>query len=513
MKVVSNVKADGFLKKINPGMLFIFFFLVIGTILRVWQYAANRSLWLDECALALNFIHRSFAGLTQQPLEYNQAAPLLFLFIQKIIVLVLGYSEFALRLFPLMAGILTLFLMYKTAKKYLQGIAVYVALALCCFSSALIYYSSENKQYGSDVMVTLILLLAGYPCLHDDAKPRNYMLLAGAGLIIMWLSHPAVFVLAGIGIVAMILPVFKIDWKKISWSALMCLIWLINLGFLYLIFLRYTVANKGSEAFWKDFFMPMPPWNNWGWFRYILESSFNNPFGLSFITVSAVLLLIGLISILRRKWTIGLVLILIIISTFIATGFRKYSFVGRLILFLVPIIFILIAEGIERIRSIMVNYSQLVASFTAVALTLLLLAQPVIIAIDKLQNPTIREHIRPIVEYVSRNRYNSDVIYVHHGSRPALKYYAPFYGFNESDYRVGVRAIDEPIQYWKDIDTLKGKDRVWFIFGHHLSKDKIDERLYYLIHLNKIGKKIDEFTAPGAAVYLYDLKGSSTRLR
>ena len=512
MKDISDVKAGGFLKRINPEMLLIICLLAIGIILRIWQYATNRSLWLDEALLALNLVQRTFAGLLQ-PLDYNQVAPLLFLFIQKAIITVLGNSEYALRLFPLVAGILSLLLMYKTAKKYLQGTAVYIALALFCLCAALIYYSSENKQYASDVMFTLVLLLVAYPCMQDDAKSRNYMLLMGAGLIAMWMSHPTVFILTGIGIVVMILPVFKKDWKRILWPVLTGLFWLINLAFLYLISLRYTAEHKGLKAFWYDSFMPMPPWNNWGWFRNALEGSFHNPLGLSFVALSAVLLLIGLISMFQRKWTIGLVLVLTISTTLAASGLGKYPFSGRLLLFLVPIIFLLIAEGIERIRCIVARYSRFVASFTAVALALLLLAQPVASAINGVKHPRMPQHIRPIVEYLSQNKRNSDMIYVYYFLQPAFKYYAPFYGFKDSDYRVGIKAQSEPEKYLKDIDTLIGNARVWFVFSASPRRAKVNEELYYLAYLNKIGKKIDEFRVPGAAVYLYDLKGNSKRSR
>lgn len=512
MKVISNVNAGGFIKRISPEVLLVICLLVVGIILRIWQYAANRSLWLDEAVLALNIIHRSFAGLTQ-PLDYNQAAPLLFLFVQKSIIIVLGNSEFALRLFPLMAGILSLFLMYKTAKKYLQGTAVYIALALFCFSSTLIYYSSENKQYTSDVMFALILLLAAHPCLQDAAQPKSFLQLAAIGIIAMWMSHPAVFVLAAIGIVVMIMPVFNKNWKKLLWPMLTCLLWLTNLAFLYIISLRQTAANKLVTGYWHDSFMPLPPWNNWGWFGNTLKNSFQDPWGLYFVAVSAILLLIGLISVFLRKWTIGLVLVLTIMTTLVASGLQKYPFSGRLILFLVPIIFFLIAEGIERIRGALANYSRLVASFTVAALALLLLAQPVVRAIGGLKNPDMREHIRPIVEYVSQNKRSTDIVYLYCGAHPAFLYYAPYYGFKDSDYRVGVISRSEPEKYLKDIDTLRGNARVWFVFSHNYDWGKVNEKLHYLIHLNKIGKKIAEFSAPGAAVYLYDLKGSSTRLR
>ena len=48
-----------------------------GIVLRLVPYLVNRSLWLDESMLALNIIHRSFAGLWA-PLDFNQGAPLDF---------------------------------------------------------------------------------------------------------------------------------------------------------------------------------------------------------------------------------------------------------------------------------------------------------------------------------------------------------------------------------------------------------------------------------------------------
>jgi len=511
LKVISDVNDGGFLKRINPGMLLIIGLFIIGIVLRIWQYAANRSLWLDEAKLALNILHSSFAALTQ-PLDYDQSAPLLFLFIQKTIIIVLGNSEFALRLFPLVAGILSLFLMYKAVKKYLRGTSVYIAMALVCLSSALIYYSSENKQYASDALFTLVLLLAVFPCLQDGAKPKSYILLTAAGLIAIWMSHPAVFVLAGIGIVLIILPLLKKDWKNILWPFLICLFWLMNLAFLYLFSLRSTAANKALNPYWKISFMPILPWNNWGWFGTFFEGILQH-FDLPFIAVSAVLLLVGCISIFLRNWRSGLVLILPTVAAMLASGLRLYPFRGRLLIFLLPIVFFFIAEGIERIRGTLANYNRFVASFIGAALALLLLAQPVVIAIDGLKNPNMREHIRPIVEYVSHNKRAADVVYIYYGAKPAFLYYAPFYGFKDSDYKVGVMARSEPEKYLKDIDTLRSNERVWFVFSHVIGNGKINEEQYYIIRLNEIGRKIDEFSTPGAIVYLYDLKGRSTKLR
>ena len=77
--------------------------LVYGVAVRLVHYLAGRPLWRDEAALALNIVNRSFAGLIQ-PLDYNQAAPLGFLALEKATILVGGHSEYALRFWPLVFG-------------------------------------------------------------------------------------------------------------------------------------------------------------------------------------------------------------------------------------------------------------------------------------------------------------------------------------------------------------------------------------------------------------------------
>jgi hypothetical protein len=511
-KHISDFCMSSFGKCANPKMLTVIFILAMGIFLRMWQYAANRSLWLDEASLALNLINRSFIGLLQ-PLDYNQAAPLGFLFIQKISVLVLGNSEYSLRLFPLIAGTFSLLLMYHIAIKYLQGTAVYTVLALFSISSFLIYYSSENKQYASDVLFTLILLTSGYSCLDSNTKPRSYALLAGSGIIAIWMSHPALFVMAGIGLALMVQQISRKDRQRLLWSGITILLWLANFAFLYLISLRFASLNNYLINFWSFSFMPMPPWSNMKWFAATLKSVLINPLGLTFVSLSTFLLFAGLISIFLRRWDLGLVVSLPIFTALIVSGFQKYPFTDRLLLFLVPLFFILIAEGLERIRGILDKYSHLVGYCTCWVLLILLLFNPVAIALTQLEEPDMSEHIRPVIEYLSHKRQNSDAVYLHRSSRSAFMYYSHLSVLKDNEYRLGTSSRSEPEKYWKDIDKLRGNPRVWFIFSHSSNKAKVNEEMYYLIYLNKIGRKIDEFKAPGAAAYLYDLRDVQRQLR
>ena len=79
----------------------------LGVLVRTVQYLSNRSLWGDEVNLALNIIDRSYGELSQV-LDNNQAAPLGFLWLEKLATQIWGNSEYALRLFPFLSSIVSL---------------------------------------------------------------------------------------------------------------------------------------------------------------------------------------------------------------------------------------------------------------------------------------------------------------------------------------------------------------------------------------------------------------------
>jgi uncharacterized membrane protein len=171
----------------------------LGGALRFAQYLANRSLWLDEAFLALNVVQRPFSQLLQ-PLDDEQVAPIAYLLAEKLAVITPGDNEYALRLFPCLAGIAALLLFYAVAKSCLAPKGLLISLVLFAVSGPLSYYSSEVKQYSSDVTVALLLyfLVLRY-VERGELSGRSAVLLGTGGAIAIWFSHPAIFVLAGIG--------------------------------------------------------------------------------------------------------------------------------------------------------------------------------------------------------------------------------------------------------------------------------------------------------------------------
>src|SRR5215813_4756091 len=117
----------------------------LGILLRLIQFLHHRSLWFDEALLALNLLNRSYSSLIR-PLDYDQGAPVGFLFLERFVGMHLGFGESALRLIPFLVSIGALYLFYKFAQCTLSPSALWISIGLIAVCPHLIYYASEVKQ-------------------------------------------------------------------------------------------------------------------------------------------------------------------------------------------------------------------------------------------------------------------------------------------------------------------------------------------------------------------------------
>ena len=178
--------------------------MLVGALLRILRYAADRSLWLDEAYLANSILTYSFKQLLTKPLLYWQAAPPGFLLLQKAAVSAFGTSEYALRVVPLLAGVASIPLFYGIVRRCLGPTAQILAMTMFVTLDPLIYYSAEAKQYGLDVMIALAILLAALRFRERPGSWGRLITLGAVGVLGIFCSHPAVFTLAGCGIVLII---------------------------------------------------------------------------------------------------------------------------------------------------------------------------------------------------------------------------------------------------------------------------------------------------------------------
>src|SRR6202047_2856257 len=241
----------------NRSTVFLWTIIFWGAILRLTQYLSNRSLWYDESTLAQSIINRSFSELLK-PLDYNQGAPLGFLMLERAAVQAFGTSEYSVRLFPLLCGVISLLLFYRIAKLSVAPRAVPIALGLFAVSGPLIYYSSEVKQYSSDVAIAVLLLSAAICYASCELTPWRVAVFGFLGAASVWFSHPAVFVLAGVGVSLASFCLARRRWARLGSLSIAYSLWALSFAACYFFSLRQLTNNRSVLDYWSFSFPPSP---------------------------------------------------------------------------------------------------------------------------------------------------------------------------------------------------------------------------------------------------------------
>jgi hypothetical protein len=488
--------------------------VAFGILVRLTEYISRRSLWGDEAMLALNLVERSYLELLK-PLDYNQAAPPGFLWIEKFAIQVFGNNEYALRLFPLIAGIISLIAFYRLATRYASPVAAPIAITLFACLKYTLYYATEVKQYSSDVMVALLLWLWLVP-LRDQMLHRNQLILLGLlGAVFIWLSHPTVFVLAGLEGAAFLIASNPQRWRKLVNRLPMYALWLCSFAALYFFTIRNTLSNDALTDSWGERY----PDSIFDvvWFFDAFGRFFYNPLGFLDITdgIAIVTFIIGCLACYRRNRITLLFLSAPIIMTFIASYLKQYPFRERLVLFLAPLALVIVAEGIAclltQIRRLHTAKNKL-AFVLGILVAFALITPPFVRASILIVHPTQVEELRPVLTYIQSQRQPGDVLYVYPSRRYQFLYYARQIGYTEADYVIGKQAMvsgdgrerqlsEQGVKrFEREIRRLRSKPRVWFLF---CATSEDEERTF--LALLEPNKPLEGFRKPGAFVYLYDL--------
>lgn len=511
----------------------------VGIILRLVRYLYNPSLWFDESDIAIDIIRTPWSELIYPSLDYSKSYPFLFLMSIKLATQVLGNSEYALRLFPFLSGVISLFLFYRVAKHYIEPQAVLVALGLFAVLDSLVFQSSNLKPYSSDVLFTLLIFsLAGYVQSRKFNVPC-IILFGISGAFAVWFSNPSVFVLAGVGTCLGAFSLINKDWKAIGKLSISYSLWILSFIANYFYYIRplqasFTVELDEMLSVMENAYMPIPPKSiaDIKWFLELFFDVFNNPVAMTLTGISALAFLIGCIYLYTQNRRRFFLLLSPVFFALFAAALHEYPFKGRFIFFLLPIILIIIAEGAEYTRVRTFQNAKIIG----ITFILLLFLHPLSTAAYRVKKPFYWEDLRPVLNDVKINFQKGDIIYVHYFTQYPFDYYLHYhpepYRFNEDQYIIGIAPRgwyrhwkkqdvskyyhpDVPVKqsntdifnlYRKDLDKLRKNKRVWILFTESISRGGMNEEQYFVYYLDTIGKQIGSYGKPGiSSVYLYDL--------
>jgi hypothetical protein len=179
---------------------------------------------------------------------------------------------------------------------------------------------------------------------------------------------------------------------------------------------------------------------------------------------------------------------------------------GRVLLFLTPLFFLLIGEGVDRLRRAADGGApgmRTAARAAAGALAILLLFPFAAFAVRGV--PVMREEVKPLLAHASESWRDGDVLYVYYNARPAFEYYRGRYGFDDRAYVIGACSRARPAGYLQDLARMQGRPRVWVLFVGGRSAGGYDERRLMLTYLDHVGRRLDDQVAIESSLYLYDL--------
>ena len=438
--------------------------ILLGAALRLWQWGAEGSLWLDEIVLTRNIEARSMSELLTHPLAFDQVAPLGFLAAVKLSTMAFGVTERALWLVPLLAGLAALFLFRRLAERALQGVAVPLALALFVLSVSMIRYSAEVKQYGIDATMAVALTLLAYDLRARDRSIARLALAGAAAFLIILFSQASVLVMAGLGAAMLFLWLLERDARTLRVLLVTVPMWAIASALAMVLANRSMTASTHAfmQDFWAGGFLPLPPRVStagpWLWGR--LQGLYADPWTLRypFAWVFALLALIGVVALWRQRRETALFIAAPFLVTVGAAIAQHYPFRTRLVVFLVPSALIAVAAGAGWIADVARRRSQGLAAVIVIVVLI-----PPVMAIADSGMPSRVDHYLPIYAHLQAKRQPGDVVHVAFLANSSAIYYGPRFGLRRDEYTLGACDPRDTRAYLRDVDRHRGRRRVWIL--------------------------------------------------
>ena len=400
----------------TPILAILAIILVIAGLLpRFAQYLHYLALAPDEADVARHVLERSTSALVFEPLGNLIAPPPGFLVLTKASLAIGGANEYAVRFPAFLGGLLALCLFYAVARRFVSPLGAVIGLLFLASAKHLIVYGAFFRPYALDAGATVAILGC---CALVLRKPDSIPWHIGAALICIasvWLSFPAALILGGAGLPLIINALIKGKSKRFF---MLCGVF--GASFASFLLMYYLSASKNlaspdQQSFTSSYWtqggaMPFPPDSlaDFKWFSYHFEKIFDDPCGFTLPAIAGFFALIGLLNLAARDMLRAAMLTLPIALALLASGLHLYPFWERTLLFLTPILFILVGEGIAALAKV----DRQIARVAAVLALILIALVPAGRAARLIVQPSTHHELNVILDYAREHWQPGDVLYL-----------------------------------------------------------------------------------------------------
>ena len=499
-------------------VLWLWLMVAAGVVFRLRQYLFNRSLWHDEILLASTFADRGFAELIFQPLGNAQAAPLAFLVLVKAITGVFGTHEWSLRLLSMVCGTTALGLALPVAGRLFTSFAARATfVGLMAVSPVLIYYSSEFKQYQGDVLCTMLILWLTIR-FRPEHCVRDALWLGLAGAAGVWLSHAIDFVLAGSGLVLWLEMARRRE--RSAWLAMSAvgMVWLASFAADYVLSLSLLPNDGYLSGFWATSFAPIPPSSlgDLRWFgeaalglvylgvhqmgtafREVLPGWFSGP-----IVLLLCLTMAGCAALARQSGRAAMVGAVSLMAVLGASALHLYPFRSRLILFLVPFVFLALAAFVQQVHDLTRRWA---GTWLAATLALATVALPLRLSAHTLVHPNNYQDLRAALQYIASHREPGDHAMLSSWTHHSYHFYAARLGLADMpqfEYTPTINEVHNIRATVRRICLDARSGRTWVVATNQI----VASNRHFLAALNNLSPPLFTYPLEGAVIFLHDFR-------
>lgn len=402
--------------------------LALGALLRLGLLLRRGSLWIDELLLSLNLAARSLLELLR-PLDYQQTAPVLFLWAERLAIRIAGVHGLALRAVPFAAGVLIPLALWRVARRLVGPAPALVATAIAAVSPILVHYSAQVKPYGVDALLTVLLLDSVLATVEEPDSGGAWWRLLIWGALAVCGSTPAPLVLAGVVAGLAACPAVRSTPGHRSWLLAAAVLWCVLFAAVYLGFERHAVTNAYLQRFWAAA-MLVPQAPDLGLRASIaasetLRSIFLGDRPPMAAALPAVLLFFacaaGLLRIARSRGPWAAVLLVGPIASALAVSMAGlYPIAPRLMLFASPLLILLLAEGLAAATALLPERP---APIGLAVLTTLLLVPALRSDIRRILHPLPAEEAGAVIADFEARHVPGEPVYVSGRGIPAWLFY------------------------------------------------------------------------------------------
>ncbi|HEX6850097.1 MAG TPA: glycosyltransferase family 39 protein [Candidatus Polarisedimenticolaceae bacterium] len=423
------------------------------------------SFWLDE-AWEANY----YAGYEPEP-WYNR--PMALMAAQRAIATIAGPSELALRALPCLAALAAVALLWRLARRRLGATEAWIGAAALALAPPFVLLAHQLKHYPFDALATVALWTA-LDAWRQRRSAWSAAAFAATGCVAFGFSFTAPFAIAGCAVAA--LAASRADRRGLGTFATACAATAAVFAAVYLAFHAADASNPNTVDWFEGAYPPsggIVAWVRWALAQTVEIAKLHTgaPSGLALAAVAGA----GLLAARADGRWIFVAAGGALAAALAAGTLRMYPYgAARTTLWIAPAIALTVGCAFGTF----VGDGRARAARALVAAAFAYLAfYPALRDLGPyLSTGWKKEHLRPFVETIARERRAGEAIYVYEDALSAFRFYWRRLGREgvDPDLAIAPRSRLDLARHRVAVDALAERyDRVWGVYTH-VSREEMD---------------------------------------